>query len=617
MVKRRKSKWFWGILISACLIFILLVIGIFHTQQRRLHQTFDALVSDNLSSYTSGQRRQIHGIIMDASNTLTGIASLIENTELTPEGNWLELYLTKLSAIDDSYQVDYLTTSRFMEIYNITDDDNPMLPDNLTPGKAVISDIYYSEKLDGHYVFAIAMPVVENEKICGILRTRIYVDLFTQFTQQPAMFNSIRTLIINTDGDILYSNTALEYENINTENLYSSMISGSISPDITEEIQTKLQSEDMAAVHFSGNGKDYFMNGYSIGYNDWYIVNFVRSPDVLIHSNSILKSVVYTGLILIGLTAFIGALIIYMLLRQKHRLDLEQQRYLALSQFTDTVLFEYDCEKDTLIFTPNAQDTLRLDKLEIKDFGNTDIHGFLIHPDDWTTVEQILTPVPDQTENESKIYALEVRLKSRSGDYNWYSCQYRYLTDRYGRIVKLIGKLADINSHRTREQELLEKTQKDVLTDTYNKSGEEIIRQLLMKNSSGILFMLDLDNFKEINDTYGHTAGDRLLLNTGRLLNNIFRSGDVVARLGGDEFAVFIPHITSMDVARKKARLILLKLGRQNIPELADAKITASIGIAIAPRHGTSFEQLYLAADKAMYTAKNKYAHQGGYYISN
>ncbi len=637
MVKRRRSKWFWGILISVCLIFILLVIGIFHVQQQKLHQTFDDLVADSLLSYTHGQRRQVHGIIMDASNTLSGIASLIEDTDLSPDGDWLELYLSELSAIDASYQVDYLSTSRFMEIYNISGDDNPMLPENLTPGKAVISDIYYSEKLDGKYVFAIAVPVIDEGETCGILRTRINVDLFTQFTQQTAMFNNVRTVIINTDGDILYSNTALEYKNINTENLYSAMVSGNISPDVPEEIQTKLQTEEMAAVVFSGNGNDYFMTGYNIGYNrnwpdgqagqgfpgksstnynDWYIVNFVRSPDILIHSNVILKSVVYSGLVLIGLTAVIGAFIIFLLLRQKHRLDLEQQRYLALSQFTDTVLFEYDCEKDLLIFTPNAQNTLKLDSLALKHFGDAKTHDQLVHPDDWSAVEQMLTPVSDQPEDENKIYAAENRLKSKDGQYNWYSCQYRYIKDRSGRIVKVIGKLANINSHRTREQELLEKTQKDVLTDTYNKSGEEVIQKLLKQHPAGMLFMMDMDNFKEINDTYGHTAGDLLLQSTGQLLNHIFRSGDVVARLGGDEFAVFIPQITSIDVARKKARLILLKLGRMTIPELADVKITASIGIAIAPKHGTSFEQLYMSADKAMYTAKNKYKHQGGFYIS-
>lgn len=70
-------------------------------------------------------------------------------------------------------------------------------------------------------------------------------------------------------------------------------------------------------------------------------------------------------------------------------------------------------------------------------------------------------------------------------------------------------------------------------------------------------------------------------------LNNIFRTGDVVARLGGDEFVILLPRITSLDVVRKKARLILLKLSRQNLPELEGAQITASIGTARPSRHCT------------------------------
>lgn len=614
MSKIRHQKRLWGIIIAIALLFIVLIISIFHIQQRQLHDQFDSLVIENLNTHTLGQRRQIHGIIIDASNTLTGIADLIGSSELTADGPWLRDYLEQISSRNPAYQTEYLTIDQFTATYNTANSTENINAEDLTSGQAVISDIHYSERQGGEYIFSIAVPVSDDGQMQGILRTRINISLFSQLTQQPAIFKNISTLITNENGDILYSNAPTEYEAMNTGNLFTSM-AGNIADETISDIKRRYQTGETMTLNFEDSGEDYFLSIDTLDYNNWSIVNFVRTPDILIQSNVILKNVVNTGILLILLTAVISIIIITMLLRQKHRLDLEQERYLVLSQFTDTVLFEYDCRKDRLVFTPNAIHTLCLEHPQMEHFSRDSVHGLLIHPDDWAQLNTMLHRGPGAGSMDDGIGYMENRLKARDGTYDWYGCQYRYIPEDSATPVKVVGKLVDISDHVAREQELLEKSRKDILTDTYNKSGEDIIRKQLKENPVGILFMLDLDHFKNINDTYGHAAGDQLLLATGNILNHIFRTGDVVARLGGDEFVIFLPRITSLDVARKKARLILLKLSRQNLPELEGAQITASIGIALAPNNGTTFEALYTAADKAMYTAKNKYKHQGGYYI--
>lgn len=614
MSKIRHQKRLWGIIITIAVLFIILIIGIFHVQQRQLHDQFDDLVIDNLTTHTLGQRRQIHGIIIDASNTLTGIAGLIESSELTVDGPWLHDYLGRLSSRNTAYQIEYLTMDQFTATYNTANSTENINAADLTSGQAVVSDIHYSERQGGEYIFAIAVPVIDDGQMQGILRTRISISLFSQLSQQPAIFKNISTLITNQNGDILYSNAPKEYKSISTGNLFTSM-AGYIDTETVSDVKERYQSDGSLTLRFGDSRQDYFLSIDKLDYNNWYIVNFVRTPDILIQSNVILKSVVYTGILLILLTAAISAIIITMLLHKKRRLDLEQERYLVLSQFTDTVLFEYDCRKDCLVFTPNARDTLCLEHPQMAHFSSDSVHSLLIHPDDWTQLNTMLHRGPGAAPMTDGIGYIKNRLKARDGQYYWFGCQYRYIPEDSASPAKVVGKLVDISSHVAREQELLEKSRKDILTDTYNKSGEDIVRQMLEDNPSGMLFMLDLDHFKYINDTYGHSAGDLLLLSTGNILKHIFRSGDVVARLGGDEFVIFLPQITSLDVARKKARLILLKLSRLNLPELEGAQITASIGIAVAPNHGATFEALYTAADKAMYTAKNKYKHQGGYYI--
>jgi diguanylate cyclase (GGDEF)-like protein len=124
------------------------------------------------------------------------------------------------------------------------------------------------------------------------------------------------------------------------------------------------------------------------------------------------------------------------------------------------------------------------------------------------------------------------------------------------------------------------------------------------------VLLLDLDRFKDVNDTLGHPYGDALLREVGERLRTALREGDLIARLGGDEFAVLLPDVSSPEAAVHVARGILAVLERPfQIADMADVAdvavgIGASIGVAVAPEHGTEGHVLLQRADVAMYTAK-------------
>ena len=121
----------------------------------------------------------------------------------------------------------------------------------------------------------------------------------------------------------------------------------------------------------------------------------------------------------------------------------------------------------------------------------------------------------------------------------------------------VVGKLQDITDIKQREQRLVEISERDVLTNTYNKSAVGKISQSLKENTAGVLFMIDLDDFKSINDKWGHEVGDIVLRKVGEVLNKTFRSDDLVVRMGGDEFAVFLQGKVDSELAKKKADMIL------------------------------------------------------------
>ncbi len=145
----------------------------------------------------------------------------------------------------------------------------------------------------------------------------------------------------------------------------------------------------------------------------------------------------------------------------------------------------------------------------------------------------------------------------------------------------------------------------DALTRLHNRDYlEKNLREYLHKGGMGTMFMIDLDNFKTMNDTYGHIMGDKTLQFFSEVLKEYSNEADLICRLAGDEFVTFYPQLTDRDVAARKAESII-KAFADKMGSLGYAGIVSvSIGIMIS-QGGETFENLYNRADKALYCVKN------------
>jgi diguanylate cyclase (GGDEF)-like protein len=149
----------------------------------------------------------------------------------------------------------------------------------------------------------------------------------------------------------------------------------------------------------------------------------------------------------------------------------------------------------------------------------------------------------------------------------------------------------------------------DALTDLPNRALlhdrlAQAIRAALRDKASVALLVLDLDGFKEINDTYGHRAGDRVLKHVAERMRVMLREVDTVARLGGDEFALVLPS-TSLDGATQTAGKVLQEIEQPCTVDHRQLSARGSIGVACCPQHAKSADQLLQRADLAMYQAKS------------
>lgn len=183
--------------------------------------------------------------------------------------------------------------------------------------------------------------------------------------------------------------------------------------------------------------------------------------------------------------------------------------------------------------------------------------------------------------------------------------------DASSRELKAITYMKDIDKQKRSALYLKAQAERDPLTGLYNKG---MTHNLIASNISSFasakkihaLFIVDIDNFKDINDTFGHLYGDAVLSEIADKLQRILRSSDIVGRIGGDEFAVFLKDIDSAALAEKKAGEINQALRLCYTQHKVEYPISSSIGIAIYPDHGTTFEALYKNADIALYQSKDK-----------
>lgn len=176
------------------------------------------------------------------------------------------------------------------------------------------------------------------------------------------------------------------------------------------------------------------------------------------------------------------------------------------------------------------------------------------------------------------------------------------------------------NSFKTKEKgkKLEDKADTDMLTELSNKAAtERQIQEYIAQNPKGrgLLFILDIDNFKKVNDTMGHAFGDTLLRTLGKEIRAEFRVTDIVGRTGGDEFMIFLKDINDDLLVEREANRVTrffhdFKAGGDYVKYSA----TASIGVAVFSEDGETFQELYEAADQALYRAKKRGKNQLVFY---
>lgn len=281
-----------------------------------------------------------------------------------------------------------------------------------------------------------------------------------------------------------------------------------------------------------------------------------------------------------------------------------EERYRLAVEGSNDGIYDWDIENDKLYLPKQTKEILGLNE-------NQDVNSYkqfigLIHPDDADIVNQALQ---SHINGETEFLKVMYRMKTVDGKYKWLLNKGKVFFDKNGKATRMAGSHTDVTEQKEATDRIYSLAYYDSLSGLPNRRLLEekfngfIMRAVENRNKLAVLF-LDLDNFKAVNDTYGHACGDTLLKSTGEMLNECVRGNGFVCRFAGDEFIVLLPEINEAEEAKKIAESIVKQFQKTWVLGEYEFYNTVSIGIALYPDNGNDPQSLLKNADTAMYRAK-------------
>ena len=445
----------------------------------------------------------------------------------------------------------------------------------------------------------------DNETV-GIVGVGFKVNtvqaMLTKYEQQFA----VQTYLMDENGNVQISSAGHGAK------------SGAFAQQTFAAVKTilKKNNSDSSDIWYSNNGAD----GYAV-------TRYLPAPNMYLvtdkNTSEIIKQIrtkYYTGAVIVFITTLIVILVVTTIIRRyKNKIisitiseELKYHTILqnATSQIYDSII-EFDITNDTAC----GEGTKKfLQQLNLKPCTSYSamlqtIVSKHIHPDHASAYMEAFSPdAIRKAQNEHrKTLSCDFLYATHKNKYVWFREIGYVLRWAENDSIHIVICRQNIDKDKKLELSLQEMAQKDGLTGLYNKmTTHSLIEKRLTEHECdrGLLamIMLDIDNFKELNDSLGHIAGDRIIQEFAQMIRADFPEGDLIGRIGGDEFVVLTLQQDD-EALRQKAEALCHTIHNSSFGGEGH-HLAASLGVVVFPRHGKTFGELYAKADAALYRAK-------------
>lgn len=549
---------------------------------------------------------------------------LFEETKHLDDADYTRTIQTYLETYRKKYQYDsvFLASTATGRYYNFNGVDRILQrgdPENVWFYELLDRDADYAIAVDNDEVAQAdnEVTVFVNCKIrdargtvLGVVGVGLRVDSLQALLRGYEEQFGIRAFLVDTQGEIEISTQYTGYEKKNLFAVYAydddtkrRMLDGS-SADAPQRFWAKRAGEDSA--------DDYVVARY-IPELSWHLVvehnigPFIAEMRQRFYV-SVVVVVAVIALILLVITSVIRKFKLQILKLSQEQQEIfrkaTEQLYDDINELDITENCAVGKKTERYFQSLGVPEDMPYDKaLQViaqKQIKEEFREGYIaaFHPDN----------VKREYERGQKHLRYEFMMREEGSDYFWMRIDaYAYYRPEE-QALRMFTYRKNIDAEKRRELAMLELAQSDEMTRLYSKAATRRQIERRFAEESGQMhafFMLDIDDFKQVNDRFGHAFGDLVIIEFARTLKQQFRATDVVGRVGGDEFAVFVS-IPDEAWALEKVQELSAALRKTCTVENASWQMSASIGVALAPRDGANFEMLYKSADAALYETKKR-----------
>ncbi|WZL82014.1 EAL domain-containing protein [Vallitaleaceae bacterium 9-2] len=290
--------------------------------------------------------------------------------------------------------------------------------------------------------------------------------------------------------------------------------------------------------------------------------------------------------------------------QQKNALLVSDERYQLAVEGANDGIWEWDIEKDRFFISPKVSEILGIEDQDIENAFEPWLER--VHPQEW---EQVKERMAKYLESQSGIYEDTYRIRNSEGDYIWILSHGKAIWNHIGKPIRVAGSYTNVTEQMQNQEKLHQLAFYDQLTGLPNRSmlieriEQEIQKDTYQEQKIGFLY-LDIDDFKQINDTIGHDFGDEFICKIARFLEDEVNENAMVARLGGDEFGIAFFRLQDKREVETVAQRLLERIKQPWILQNNEFYVGVSIGITYYPEFGVNASALLQNSDIAMFVVK-------------
>ncbi|MCD7826185.1 MAG: diguanylate cyclase [Clostridiaceae bacterium] len=468
------------------------------------------------------------------------------------------------------------------------------------------------ENADGKQSIALCRPVEYDGKVQGILVGTLHITSIQTFLSKWSKLKNGSVFLMTDEGKFIVGDDNFEDIFGNGARSYYNYLSDcNLNDDEmnTATLASKLYKSQPAAFSYSAGGEYYASVLEPSEYSDWHMGYVENIEDFGQAGIKLSKSSVVKGIVCLAVWGI--ALIYFLWFGHKYNTYRDGiERYRVLQKQERSVLFEFQFTPKRLQFFGDMEALFGYKSHVFLGEEVYDIYQY-VHEDDASVRGRIHKFYDD----ENSVFSAEIRIRNADGVYGWYRITGSLVKNiKYGTNQRFLGKIESADQQIADEKNLLQRAENDLLTGILNKKTLEGKMVDALQHMDGnyhyIFFMVDLDNFKNVNDNLGHIMGDKAIVDTAQKLSEIFPNNAFIGRLGGDEFAVCVAYDafdeeSLHDYIGRKSEKICEVNRRTYVNGDKQVSISSSVGVAVAPDHATDWETLYKKADSALYRSKN------------